>query len=57
VHSMFRGRRSGEVAINDDVRRALVDAGMTGLEIREATSPFPGDHGFYDTLRVVNDAH
>lgn len=56
VHSMWRGRRTGRVAINDDVRRALVDAGMTGLEIEEATSPFPGDHGFY-ALRVVNDAH
>jgi len=47
VHSMWRGRRTGRVAINEEVRQALVDAGMTGLEIRDAASAFPGDHGFY----------
>lgn len=47
VHSMWRGRRTGQVAINDEVRQALVDAGMTGLDIRDAASAFPGDHGFY----------
>jgi hypothetical protein len=48
VHSMWRGRRTGRVAISGDVRSALVEAGTTGLEILEATSAFPGDHGFYD---------
>ncbi len=48
VHSMWRGRRAGRVAINEEVRQALIDGGMTGLEIRDAASSFPGDNGFYD---------
>lgn len=47
VHSMWRGRRTSQVAIDGEVRTALVGAGMTGLEITEVTSPFPGDNGFY----------
>ena len=43
VHSVFRGRRTGRVVISGEVREALRDAGMTGLEILEATSAFPGD--------------
>ncbi len=49
VHSMWRGRRTSHVAINDDVRHAVLEAGLTGLEIKTAGSAFPGDHGFYDT--------
>lgn len=49
VHSMWRGRRTNEVAINGYVRQALMDAGMTGLQIKKAATPFPGDHGFYDS--------
>lgn len=48
VHSAFRGRRVGMVVINDEVRRALVETGMTGLEIWEVASPFPGDHDSLD---------
>lgn len=47
VHSMFRGRRTGRVVISAEVRQALRDAGMTGLEITDADSAFPGDNGFY----------
>lgn len=47
VHSMFQGRRTGQVAISGEVREALRDAGMTGLEILEANGAFPGDNGFY----------
>jgi hypothetical protein len=47
VHSMYRGRRTGRVAISGEVRKALRDAGMTGLEIVEADCAFPGDNGFY----------
>lgn len=47
VHSMYRGRRTGQVAISDEVRKALLGAGMTGLEILRAPAAFPGDNGFY----------
>ena len=47
VHSMYRGRRTGRVTISGEVRKALHDAGMTGLEILEADCAFPGDNGFY----------
>ena len=43
VHSLCRGRRTGRVVISGEVREALRDAGMTGLEILEANSAFPGD--------------
>lgn len=49
VHSMYRGRRTGRVAINGEVRNALLDAEVTGLEILEAPSAFPGDNGFYSS--------
>ncbi len=49
VHSMWRGRRTGQVAMSGEVRRALAHAEITGLDIREAASAFPGDNGFYDT--------
>lgn len=49
VHSMWQGRRTGQVAINEEVRQALIDAGMTGLEIRDGVSAFPGNHGFYSS--------
>ena len=41
VHSGRRGRRLDRVVISEDVRTALVDAGMTGLEIEKADSAFP----------------
>jgi hypothetical protein len=47
VHSLFRGRRVGRVTISGEVRTALRDAGMTGLELNEASSPFPRDHGVH----------
>lgn len=47
VHSMFRGRRTGQVAISWEVRDASRGAGMTGLEILDANGAFPGDNGFY----------
>ncbi|RYB96673.1 hypothetical protein EUA06_03685 [Nocardioides glacieisoli] len=44
VHSVFRGRRVGRVTISGEVRTALLHAGMTGLDIREAPSAFPRDN-------------
>jgi hypothetical protein len=45
VHSLRRGRRAGRVVISGEVREALRDAGMNGLEIVEANSAFPRDSG------------
>ena len=47
VHSLRRGRRTGRVVISGEVRKALLAAGMTGLEILEADSAFPRDIGSY----------
>jgi len=44
VHSVLRGRRVGRVTISGEVRTALLDACMTGLDIREAPSAFPRDN-------------
>ena len=37
VHSLFRGRRGSRVIISAGVRRALIDAGMTGMDIHPAS--------------------
>ncbi|UFN45040.1 hypothetical protein [Nocardioides okcheonensis] len=42
VHSFLMHRRTGRVAINEDVRGAIREAGLTGLEIDEVAGPFPG---------------
>ena len=44
VHSIFRGRRVGRVTISEEVRKALLEAGMTGLNITRAPSAFPRDN-------------
>lgn len=43
VHSHWRGRRSHELVVSDIVRKALDDAGLTGLDVEEVDGPFPGD--------------
>ncbi|WP_210439878.1 hypothetical protein [Nocardioides xinjiangensis] len=42
VHSFVKGRRSSDVAINEDVRSAILRGAFAGLEIEEVSGPFPG---------------
>lgn len=42
VHSFLMNRRTGRVTIDEDVRNAIVEAGLAGLEIDEVAGPFPG---------------
>jgi hypothetical protein len=49
VHSLWRGRRSHSFVVSDEVRAALLQASLTGLEIEPVEGPFPADRpGFFD---------
>ena len=49
VHSLFRGLRTSRVMISAEVRQALHDAGMTGMDILEGSDlPVRHDaHGYF----------
>ncbi|NYJ03195.1 hypothetical protein HNR19_003893 [Nocardioides thalensis] len=48
VHSLWRGRRSHNLVVSDEVLAAIKEAGLTGLRIEAVNGAFPGDQpGFF----------
>ncbi len=43
VHSLWRGRRSHEFVVSDEVVAAMRAAGLTGLTVEPIESAFPAD--------------
>lgn len=48
VHSLWRGRRSHELVVSDEVLAAIRQAGLTGLVIEPVQGPFPADQPGFD---------
>lgn len=49
VHSLWRGRRSHDLVVSDEVLAALKAAGISGLTVEPVDGPFPADRpGFFD---------
>jgi hypothetical protein len=50
VHSLRRRRRSHRFVVSGEVRQALLDADLVGLEVRAVPGPFPADEpGFFQS--------